>query len=120
MAKAIKEVDIVAGFRGQVQMFCPRVRVVAVPNAGKRSQWAAIQAKREGMATGFPDLICLWPNGLCFIEMKRPGGPVRESQREWIDALSEMGFRVTIARSSIEAMHFLKDCGAPFLFEYPR
>jgi hypothetical protein len=39
-------------FLNAARMMCPAVALFAVPNGGKRSQWAAMKAKREGMKAG--------------------------------------------------------------------
>ncbi len=103
-------------FRSRARIICPGVSIVAVPNAAKRSRWAAGQAKREGLAKGFPDVICLWGGGgVAFIEFKSTSGTVRESQSEWIERLGEMGFPVTVSRDPDHALQFLRDAGAPFV-----
>jgi len=107
------EIDIQAKFRGSLRYVGPSVHVVAVPNAGKRTPWQQRQVKKEGLATGFPDVMCIWPGGICFIEFKAPKGVVSDNQREWLDRLSGYGFHATIARSVEEALGFLRECGAP-------
>lgn len=112
----MKEVEIQQAFRKHLYYTGPRIRVVAVPNGARRTQWEARQAKREGMATGFPDVICLWPgDGHAFIEFKAEKGRVSENQREWGDWLIDNGFCCCIARSVDEAVDFLKRCGAPIM-----
>lgn len=110
------EIEIVTLFRSRCQMLCPGVRVVAVPNAAKRSQWAAMQAKREGMAKGFPDVLCLWRDrGIAMIEFKTRTGKLSIDQEEWLDRLNLMGFPATVARSADDALAFLRAMGAPFI-----
>ncbi len=110
------EIQIQTLFRNRARMMCPAVRVVAVPNAGKRSEWAANQVKREGLATGFPDVMCFWPDrGIAAIEFKSAAGRLSEAQIEWIDSLSEMGFPVTVSRDADHALEFLRSAGAPFI-----
>lgn len=111
-----KEIDIQAGFRARLRYVAPAVSAVAVPNAAKRSQWAAMQAKREGMSAGFPDVMCLWAGGgICFIEFKSAAGRLSDNQTDWIARLEQRGFRVAVARSIDEAVAFLRDCGAPVM-----
>lgn len=110
------EVDIQQAFRKRLYYTAPRVRVVAVPNAAKRTQWAVNQAKREGMSSGFPDVLCVWPGGgVAFIEFKTPKGRVTENQNDWHEWLDENGHRVAVARSPEEAIAFLRNCGAPIM-----
>lgn len=43
---------------------------------------------------GFPDRTVITPNGIYFIELKRPGGKLRARQRVWIDKLTKLGYKV--------------------------
>ena len=95
-------------------MACPSVHLVAVPNAGKRGPKAVRQAKAEGMATGFPDLVCIWRGGVGFIEFKRPGEKLRVNQCEWVERLRGAEHHVGLAHSSDEALDLLRSWGAPF------
>lgn len=102
--------------RKRLYMTAPAVQVVAVPNAGKRTVWAARQAKKEGMATGFPDMVILWPGaGVAFIELKISKGVVSPNQADWIARLDDYGHAVAVCRSVDEAVAFLRQCGAPVL-----
>lgn len=118
------EIAIQTSFRAKVRIQCPAVAVVAIPNAGKRTRWAAAQAKREGLAAGFPDVMCLWSHGSClenaepkvaFIEFKSAKGRLSENQSEWIERLAEDGFPVSVQRDANEAIAWLRGLGAPFL-----
>lgn len=71
------------------------------------------QARREGAAWGFPDVMCLWEGGVAFIEFKAAKGKIAEHQAEWLDQLSAMGFAATVSRDPEHALAFLKDAGAP-------
>lgn len=113
---AVREIDIQAGFKSRLRYVAPAVSLVAIPNAGKRSQWAAMQVKKEGMATGFPDCMCIWEGGgVCFIEFKTPKGRLSDNQAEWIERLGARGHKVAVVRSIDEALAFLRDCGAPVM-----
>jgi hypothetical protein len=110
------EVDIQAAFRKRLYYVAPRVRAVAIPNGGKRTPWEARQAKKEGLAAGFPDLMCMAPGPMiAFIEFKSPHGKLSENQNEWIERLDRMGFPVTVARSVDEGIAFLRAQGFPIL-----
>lgn len=98
--------------RKRLYYAAPEIQVVAVPNAGRRTQWEAMRAKKEGLAKGFPDLIVLAPGGLvAFVEMKAMKGRVTEHQHEWIERLTRYGFRAAVCRSADAAIAFLRDCG---------
>ena len=110
------EIEIVTLFRSRARIMCPGVSIVAIPNAAKRTQWAAARAKREGMASGAPDIICIWcGGGIAWIEFKTAKGVTSENQRDFLDRLESYGHRATIARSADEALDFLQSCGAPFI-----
>lgn len=109
------EIAIQTLFRGRAKIMCPRVLIVAVPNAAKRSQWAITQAKREGIAPGFPDLMCIWPGKTAYIEFKARAGSLSESQREWMERLTRYGFPAGVFRHPDTALAFLRANGAPFI-----
>jgi hypothetical protein len=92
------------------------VSLVAVPNAAKRSQWAAQRAKREGLATGFPDMMALAPGGkAAFLEFKAPKGVLSDNQGDWLDRLHGMGFPCGVFRDADAAVEFLRSNGFPFI-----
>jgi hypothetical protein len=110
------EITIQTLFRSRCRIMCPGVALVAIPNAAKRTQWAAQRAKREGMATGFPDMLCFWKGpGIAAIEFKSDKGRVSENQSEWIARLNDFGIPAIISRDADEAVEFLRRCGAPFI-----
>lgn len=110
------EIQIQAGFKARLRYVAPAVSMVAIPNAAKRSQWAAHQARKEGLAAGFPDVMCIWAGGgICFIEFKTTKGRLSDAQGEWLVRLRERGHRVTVARSVDAAVEFLRECGAPMM-----
>ena len=114
MTAAASEVDIQATFRKRLYYAAPSVKVVAIPNAARRTRWEAMRAKKEGMATGFPDVMVIGPDGLiAYVEFKSSKGRVSEAQREWIDLLQRYTFPATIARSADEAIAFLRAHGFP-------
>lgn len=112
----VKEIDIQAGFKAKLRYVAPRVSMVAIPNAAKRGRWAQGQVKKEGLAPGFPDVMCVWADaGVCFMEFKTPKGRISENQSEWIERLLDRGHKAAVVRSVEEALDFLRACGAPVL-----
>lgn len=110
------EIEIQTLFRSRCRILCPRVSLVAIPNGAKRSQWAAMQAKREGMQSGFPDIMALAPGGLCaFLEMKSAKGRLSDNQAEWLDRLHGMGFPCGVFRDADKAVEWLREQGFPFV-----
>lgn len=95
---------------------CPAVTFAAVPNAARRSQWAAQRAKREGMRRGFEDLVATWPGrGVAFLEIKDRDGSISIDQHEWLTLHVEQGHFAGVFRHPDTALSFLRDAGAPFL-----
>lgn len=110
------EIAIQTLFRSRARILCPAVSIISVPNAAKRTQWAAMQAKREGLATGFPDVLCFWKGpGIAAIEFKAAKGKLSDNQAEWLDRLTELGIPATVSRDPDHALAFLRDAGAPFV-----
>lgn len=110
------ELAIQSLFRSRARIACPAVKVIAIPNAAKRGQRAMNQARREGMAIGFPDVLCFWKGpGVAAIEFKAADGRLSEAQSEWLDRLNDMGIPATVSRDPDHALAFLKTAGAPFL-----
>ena len=111
------ELAIQTLFRSRARIRCPGVVIVAVPNGAVRGQKALNQARREGAAWGFPDVICMWPGGgVAFIEFKSESGKLSLQQIEWQSRLSAMGHHCIVSRDPDHALEFLRECGAPFLF----
>jgi hypothetical protein len=116
VGRKLSEIEIVTLFRSRCRIMCPGVSIVAVPNAAKRSQWAAQRAKREGMAAGFPDILCFWKGpGVAAIEFKAHAGKLSANQIEWLDRLAEIGIPATVSRDADHAVEFLRQAGAPFI-----
>jgi hypothetical protein len=116
MKRVLSEIEIQTVFRSRCRILCPGVSVVAVVNAAKRTQWAAMQAKREGLATGFPDVMALAPNGkAAFLEFKSATGRLSLAQVEWLARLGDMGFPCGVFRDADAAIEFLREHGFPFI-----
>jgi hypothetical protein len=103
-------------FLGDAKIICPGVAIFAVPNGGKRSQWAAMKAKREGMKAGVLDLVCTWPGrGVAFLEFKNGVEMPNENQRDRLNMLMRQGHHCGVFRRSETALEFLRAAGAPFV-----
>lgn len=117
------ELAIQVRLRARVKMLAPRVRLVATPNAAKRTAWAANKAKAEGMAKGFFDLTALWSNGwgpnaipgVAFLEIKDRNGTLKPEQIDWLNWAHQAGFPCGVFRSVETAIDFLRKSGAPFM-----
>lgn len=112
---SLSEISIVTLFRSRARIICPGVSIVAIPNAAKRTRWAANQAKREGISAGFPDVMCLWNGRVAFIEFKTAKGQLSDNQKDWHERLNDLGLPVTVSRDPDHALEFLREQGAPFV-----
>lgn len=74
----------------------------AVPNGGFRHISTARMMKREGQLSGVSDLILLVPShsfhGM-LIEMKRPGGRLSATQKEWLDHMDAFHYARAVCHS---------------------
>jgi hypothetical protein len=102
-------------FLNAARMACPAVDIFAVPNGGKRSQWAAMKAKREGMRAGVLDLVCTWPGGVAFLEFKNGTDMPDANQRDRLNMYVRQGHHCGVFRQEASALRFLRDAGAPFI-----
>ncbi|AZS49321.1 VRR-NUC domain-containing protein [Entomomonas moraniae] len=88
-------------------------RLVATPNAAKRSLKLAAMMKAEGMRKGFPDLnLPVARKGFhgLYIELKRTkGGKLSDEQGEWLDFLSSEGYKAVCAKGWDEARAVIID-----------
>jgi hypothetical protein len=110
------EFEIQLRFRNAMKKLAPKVRLVATPNAGKRTQWEASRAKAEGLAKGFCDLIAIAPDAqIAFIELKAKTGRLSESQIDWLNFLHSSGFNCGCFNSVNSAILSIKSWGFPFL-----
>ena len=89
--------------------------LIAIPNGGKRHVKTAAKLKAEGVKAGVPDLFLAAPVGYkveangrkiiehlsagLWIEMKTEKGVVRDSQKKYLDRLSEFGYSTVVCRS---------------------
>lgn len=117
------ELSIQVRLRSRLRILAPGVRLVATPNAGKRTAWAAMKAKAEGMQAGWPDITCLWSNGtgvtavpgVAFLELKARDGSLSVPQIGTLNWLHNAGFPCGCFRSVETAIEFLRQAGAPFM-----
>jgi len=116
---AASEVARAVAIRVVLQRACPRLRVVAVPNAAKRGPRAARQVKLEGLVRGWPDLLVLMPASdseskrVAFLEVKTGRGRLSRHQIEQCNWLHDHGFSVACVRTANGALAFLRAQGWP-------
>ena len=85
----------------------------AIPNGGKRAIKTAIALKAQGVKSGVPDMCLPVARGAyhgLYIELKRQkGGTVSETQKSWITALAEQGYKAVVCRGADEAIGTIKE-----------
>ena len=104
LSEHFEQREFVRWFRGKYQSDPEKpVRILAVPNGGARTPATAGRLKAEGVSAGVPDLFI--PSWLLWIEMKRvKGGSVSAEQKDWIEYLASVGYRVIVARGAADAI----------------
>lgn len=83
-----------------------------IPNETVGGKGWLIRNRQLGVRSGVPDLFYPVPmNGYhgLFIEMKTDSGRISESQKKWIHALTELGYKVVVARGWEQARDALLD-----------
>jgi len=91
----------------------PQCLVFAVPNAAKRTRWAAAKVKREGLFTGFPDTGILWADGHAYAEWKNGREGPKPAQIETLNWMHSRGIPVAIVRTPEGCLAWLRSIGAP-------
>ena len=99
----------------KLKLLAPGVTAWAVPNAAKRTQWAAAKAKREGMVSGVPDLTITWNRGVAFVEMKAGRAMPTPAQRDMLNTLYRAGHHCGVFRQETSVIKWLASLGAPML-----
>lgn len=103
----------------------PSVIVHHSPNQNNKRGWggkiAAINNRKDGVVTGWPDLLFLWGAGnAAFAEIKRPGraSAVSDAQRGILDKLMNYGFPTAVLTGPETAYQWLYEIGAPRAREF--
>ena len=97
------------------RIVCPGVDIIAIPNAGKSSDWERIRRWKEGARAGALDLVATWKGGVAFIEMKDGKKMPAQDQRGRLNMYTRMGHHCGVFRQEKSVMDFLRRCGAPFI-----
>jgi hypothetical protein len=95
-------------FRAQMRKTAPRVMLVAIPNAGKRTAWEARQRSNEGMVPGFPDMLAFFDGRTAGLEFKSGTGTLSDKQIETLNRLVSLDIPVGVFRSAETAVEWLK------------
>lgn len=96
----------------------PSCDAVAIPNAGRASDWERIQRWKEGARAGALDLVITWEPGpksagVFFAEMKDGKKMPTPPQRERLNRLYKMGHQVGVFRTAETLIAHLRAAGAP-------
>lgn len=85
----------------------------AIPNGGSRNRVEALHLKQQGVKAGVPDIFVPGIRGSyggLFIEMKRQkGGRLSEAQKDMIEKLRRLGYRVEVCNGCEEAMKAIEE-----------
>lgn len=107
-----QQVSLMAWTRLQQCKYPELEALFAIPNGGHRHLVVASKLKAEGVKKGVPDLclpVARKGFNALYIEMKKPGGVVKLSQKEWKSKLELLGNKVVIAYDWIQAKDALID-----------
>lgn len=86
----------------------PEIYYFAVPNQSNRHIANATKMKAEGVRSGIADLCFLLPGGrVAWLEMKKPGGSLSDTQKSFRDICSSLGHLWALAKSVDEALEHL-------------
>lgn len=90
----------------------------AIPNGGARHIVVARKLKAEGVKPGVPDICLPYPRLFCgddpihglYIEMKSKDtdGRVSKDQKQWLDYLDSVGYKVSTCWSADEAIEAIE------------
>ena len=106
------ELARVKRFRALFRKAFPGARLVAIPNGGLRGQAALNQARSEGAAWGFADMMAIG-SGRAFplLEWKSGTGAVKSHQIEWLNWLTGRGHACGVFRKPETAIEWLLEKG---------
>lgn len=82
------------------------------PNGGSRNKAEAVKLKQMGVKAGMPDLCLPVPKGKyagLYIEMKYDKGKLRDSQKEILHKLADIGHYVAVCYGAEEAIKVLEE-----------
>lgn len=106
---AKNEISVQVAYRNKMRIAAPKVMLVAIPNAGKRSAWEARERAREGMVRGFPDMLAMYGGRTIGLEFKSGTGRLSDHQHETLNRLHRLGFQVGVFRSAETALQWTRE-----------
>lgn len=91
----------------------PGVYWFAIPNQSNRGAVSGQKMKDEGVRSGVADLCIMLPQGrVAWLEMKKPGGRLSDTQKEFRDRCAFLNHPWAVAFSVQEALIYLRSWGA--------
>jgi hypothetical protein len=109
---AASELARVKRFRSLFRKHFSGARIVAIPNGGIRSQRALNQARSEGAAWGFPDMLAIGSSPFIpVMEWKSGTGALKQHQISWMNWMHSRGHPVGMFRVPETAIAWLFEKG---------
>lgn len=94
-------------FQNRMRTLAPAIRLVGIPNAGRRTAWETRQRAKEGLTPGFPDMAALSKGRTAYLEFKSGTGALSTAQIDQLNWLYREGFDVGVFRSADTAVNWL-------------
>ena len=116
------ELDRQVAFLSELGRDAPAIDALAIPNAGRSTDWERLQRWREGARGGALDLVLSWEptsandRGIFFAEFKDGQKMPTRAQRDRLNMYFRRGFRCGVYRRPKTLIAHLRDAGAPFAF----
>ena len=108
-------------FLSMLRKMAPAIDAIAVPNAGRSTDWERVRRWREGARAGALDLVVVWKptkpgdRGVFFPEFKDGQGKPSDAQRARLNLYHRMGHKCGVYRRPATLLLHLQQAGAPFL-----
>lgn len=112
-SKPASEVQRQMTFLAMMGRLAPAVDVLAIPNAGKATDWERIQRWKEGARRGALDLIITWNHGVFFAEFKDGKKMPSPAQRDRLNRYFRMGHHCGVYRTAEKLIAHLREAGCP-------
>ena len=108
------EIQRQALFLSRLRTLAPAVDALAIPNAGKSTEWERLARYREGARRGALDLVITWKFGVIFAEFKNGTSMPSKDQEERLNRYFRMGHHCGVYRKPETLIGHLRGLGAPF------
>jgi hypothetical protein len=113
------EIQRQSTFLKMMATLAPNVDIVAIPNAGKATEWERLQRWKEGARRGALDLVVTWEptcqgdRGIAFPEFKDGKKMPDKDQRARLNRYYRMGHACGVFRTADVLIEYLRDRGCP-------